>query len=235
MYIGLLEDDPHIAQDVRDLLEGAGHKVRDFDNGGEMISALSRDTLDLFVLDWWVPEKTGIQVLGHIRGTLGLTTPVLFLTSRSDEKDIVAALNAGADDYCTKPIQSQVLLARIAALLRRTYPDHDSKSHKEYLGYTFNPADQTVTFGSQVQTLTDKEFNLALYFFQNAERAISRKRLMLELWGEEGDALSRALDVHVSAVRKKLALSATSTVARLRPIYGFGYRLVSVQSGDDDE
>jgi len=235
MYIGLLEDDPHIAQDVCALLEGGGHKVGKFDNGGEMISALSRDTFDLFVLDWWVPEKTGFQVLAHIRATLGLKTPVLFLTSRSDEKDIVAALNAGADDYCTKPLQSQVLLARITALLRRTYPQPQSNSNKYVLGYTFNPADQTVTFGDKVQTLTDKEFNLALYFFENAERAISRKRLMLELWGQEGDALSRALDVHVSAVRRKLGLSATSTVARLRPIYGFGYRLVSFQTDQDGE
>ncbi len=228
MNIGLLEDDPAVSQHVRELLEHAGHNVRSFLAGGAIRRAMATDTFDLFVLDWWVPEENGMQVLHHIRDVQGLTAPVLFLASRSDAQGIVEALNAGADDYCVKPVQPQVLLARISALLRRTYREQDVNAPITYLGYRFNPAEHRVDFDNQTQTLTHKEFKLALYLFENAERAVSRKRLTLELWGAEGDALSRALDVHVSAIRKKLALSATSPNVRLQPVYGFGYRLVSI-------
>ena len=228
MNIGLLEDDPTVSQHVRELLEHAGHHVRCFTTGSAIRRAMATDTFDLFVLDWWVPEETGMQVLSHIRNVMVLPAPVLFLTARSDEEGIVQALNAGADDYCVKPVQPQVLLARISALLRRTYPEQDTNTPKSMLGYVFSSAEQRVDFDNQSQSLTHKEFKLALYLFENAERAISRKRLMLELWGSEGDALSRALDVHISAIRKKLALSATSPNVRLQPVYGFGYRLVSI-------
>jgi DNA-binding response OmpR family regulator len=235
MYIALLEDEPQIAQFVTQLLESAGHTVRIFTNGSDIINALARDTVDLFVLDWWVPERSGIHVLKHIRENLSLTTPVVFLTSRTEEKDIVTALNAGADDYCTKPIHAQVLLARITALLRRTYPEQTSQSGLDTLGYKFDASSQKVTFEDTTVELTDKEFLIATYFFKNAECAISRNRLMLELWGEENKSNSRTLDVHVSAVRRKLNLSANASVARLRPVYGFGYRLVSVSSEKDSD
>ena len=228
MHIGLLEDDPAVSQHVRDLLEHAGHNVQSFMTGSAIRRAMATDTFDLFVLDWWVPEENGMQVLQHIRGIQVLNSPVLFLASRSDEEGIVEAFNAGADDYCVKPVQAQVLLARISALLRRTYPEQDVNTPTSYLGYRFSPAEHRVDFDGQTQTLTHKEFKLALYLFENAERAVSRKRLTLELWGGEGDALSRTLDVHVSAIRKKLALSATSPRVRLQPVYGFGYRLVSI-------
>ena len=228
MHIGLLEDDPAVSQHVRDLLEHAGHNVQSFMTGSAIRRAMATDTFDLFVLDWWVPEENGMQVLQHIRGIQGLNSPVLFLASRSDEEGIVEAFNAGADDYCVKPVQAQVLLARISALLRRTYPEQDVNTPTSYLGYRFSPAEHRVDFDGQTQTLTHKEFKLALYLFENAERAVSRKRLTLELWGGEGDALSRTLDVHVSAIRKKLALSAISPRVRLQPVYGFGYRLVSI-------
>ena len=101
MYIGLLEDEPHLAQHVCEILEGAGHTVIVFNNGADMVRAIGRDTIDLFVLDWRVPRLSGLEVLKHIRDVRSLKEPVLFLTSRTDEQDITEALNAGADDYCT--------------------------------------------------------------------------------------------------------------------------------------
>jgi DNA-binding response OmpR family regulator len=235
MYIGLLEDEPHLSQHVCELLEGAGHTVSVFSNGEDMVRAIGRDTIDLFVLDWRVPRMTGIEVLKHIREVRALKEPVLFLTSRTDEQDITEALNAGADDYCTKPVRPKEFLARISALLRRTYPDRNNEdTTRTLLGYKFNKLDNSITFESQLIPLSEKEFKLALFLFENHERAVSRERLLQEIWGGAGDALSRSLDVHVSWLRKKLDLAANSKTLRLKPIYGFGYRLMAVIGSQDE-
>lgn len=236
MYIGLLEDEPHLAQYVKDVLEGAGYTVAVFGNGEDMVKAIGRDTIDLFVLDWRVPRMSGLEVLKHIREVKGIKEPVLFLTSRTDEQDITDALNAGADDYCIKPVRPQEFLARIRAVLRRTNPDHgNTDTARALLGYTFNKLDNSVHFNNQHVVLSEKEFKLALFLFENHERAVSRERLMQEIWGGQGDALSRSLDVHVSWLRKKLDLSASSQTLRLKPIYGFGYRLMAIQDGQEHE
>lgn len=235
MYIGLLEDEPHLAQHVCEILQTAGHTTTLFNNGADMVKAVGRDTIDLFILDWRVPRMSGLEVLKHIRNVRGLKEPVLFLTSRTDEQDIVEALNAGADDYCTKPVRPQELLARITALLRRTYPEHNNRdTTRTLLGYAFNKLDNSVGFENQQITLSEKEFKLALFLFDNHERAISRERLMQEVWGSEGDALSRSLDVHISWLRKKLNLAATAPYLRLKPIYGFGYRLMALNGTTND-
>jgi two-component system, OmpR family, response regulator RegX3 len=235
MYIALLEDEPQLAQHVCEILENAGHSTSTFTNGADLIKAIGRDTIDLFVLDWRVPRVSGIEVLKNIRNVRGLKEPVLFLTSKTDEQDIIEALNAGADDYCAKPVRPQEFLARVTALLRRTYPTHtNQEASRDLLSYKFNKLDNSVCFDEEKVNLSEKEFKLALFLFENHERAVSRERLMQEIWGGEGDALSRSLDVHVSWLRKKLHLSATSQKVRLKPIYGFGYRLMAVSNGGDE-
>jgi DNA-binding response OmpR family regulator len=233
MYIGLLEDEPHIADCVRELLEQAKHTVRVFDNGDELLRSLHNDAFDLLVLDWWVPGRTGLQVLTHLRNKLRMQTPALFLTARTDPRDIISALGAGADDYCTKPIHSDLFMARVGALLRRTASAAPAGEALEYLGYRFQQRDQSVHFSGQTHYLTDKEFRLALCLFENAEKAISRKRLMLVLWGQECDAHSRSLDVHICTLRKKLHLTGDAPTARLRSIYGYGYRLNPIGTDND--
>jgi DNA-binding response OmpR family regulator len=234
MYIGLLEDEPNLAQHVCELIEQAGHTTRHFSNGADMVKAIGRDTIDLFVLDWQVPLVSGFEVLKNIRQVRGLNVPVLFLTSRTLEQDMVEALNAGADDYCTKPIREQEFLARLGALLRRVYPDHDrQEGPKMVLGYVFTSSDNAVLFEGRRVILTEKEFKLALFLFENHERAVSRERLMQVAWGSSVDALSRSLDVHISWLRKKLDMTATSPHVRLKPIYGYGYRLMSVNGATD--
>lgn len=234
MYIGLLEDEAHLAQHVSDILEAAGHTVTVFPDGAAMVKAIGRDTFDMFVLDWRVPKMTGIEVLKHIREVKGMKEPVLFLTSRSDEQDITEALNAGADDYCTKPVRPGEFAARVKALLRRVYPAAEQESLvRTLLEYTFNKSNNQVTYQGQTIALSDKEFKLAIFLFENAERAVSRERIIQEIWGTATDDISRSLDVHISWLRKKLQLAASSQHLRLKPIYGFGYRLMSVQGAED--
>jgi two-component system response regulator RegX3 len=223
MYIGLLEDEPQLAQDLCEILEGAGHSVSVFNNREDMVKAIGRDTIDLLVLDWRVPRMSGLDVLKHIREVRGLKEPVVFLTNCNYQQDITEALNAGADDYCTKPVRPQEFLARISALLRRTYPDRNSEeTTRTLMDYKFNKVDNSVTFKNQQVVLFEKEFKLAFFLFENHERAVSRERLLQEICDGAGDALSRSLDVHVSWLRKKFNLAATSQTLRLKPIYGFG-------------
>ena len=227
MNIALLEDDHYLAEDVVQLLRKAGHEVTHYADGHLIIRGLARDTFDLFVLDWHVPGPSGMKVLHHIRKDLKLNTPVMFLTSKNAEFEIVAAFNAGADDYCSKPIKEKEFSARIAALQRRFTPVSREASSGELIpGYEFNRAEHTFFVNGKAADLTEKEFDLAMLFFKNPDRPLARNRIMLEVWGREEDALSRTLDVHVSWIRRKLAIGTDAVSAKLVVVHGFGYRLV---------
>ena len=232
MHIALLEDEPTLAQEVKSLLTGAGHTVVHFGDGHAIIQGLLKDTFDLFVLDWHVPGPNGMQVLMHLRQNMKLSSPVVFLTSNSAEEQIVQALDAGADDYCAKPLRSVEFLARIGALQRRLMPQTLTMPEGELFdGFVFQRIDRRVIVGGEPVNLTEKEFELSLLLFQNLERPISRHRIMQEVWGREEDALSRTLDVHISWIRRKLGIGAQGTRLRLNVVHGYGYRLVKVTEG----
>ena len=232
MHIALLEDEPTLAQEVQSLLTGAGHTVVHFADGHSIIQGLLKDTFDLFVLDWHVPGPNGMQVLAHLRQNMKLTSPVVFLTSNSAEEQIVQALDAGADDYCAKPLRSVEFMARIGALQRRLMPQTLTVPEGELFdGFVFQRIDRRVVVDGEPVNLTEKEFELSLLLFQNLERPISRHRIMQEVWGREEDALSRTLDVHISWIRRKLGIGAQGTRLRLNVVHGYGYRLVKVAEG----
>lgn len=232
MHIALLEDEPTLAQEVKSLLVGAGHTVVHFADGHSIVQGLPKDTFDLFVLDWHVPGPNGMQVLAHLRQNMKLTTPVVFLTSNTEEDQIVQALDAGADDYCGKPLRSVEFMARISALQRRFMPQAMVAPEGELFdGYVFQRIDRRVVIDGTTINLTEKEFELSLMLFQNLERPISRHRIMQEIWGREEDALSRTLDVHISWIRRKLGIGAQGTRLRLNVVHGYGYRLVKVTEG----
>ncbi|MFN5098152.1 response regulator transcription factor, partial [Limnohabitans sp.] len=155
--------------------------------------------------------------------------PVVFLTSHSAEEQIVQALTAGADDYCSKPLRAFEFLARLGALQRRlslTQPiDHDGELLP---GYVFDSINRTVTVRGQLVSLTEKEYLLSRLFFLNVERPIARNRLMKDIWGHEESTLSRTLDVHISWIRRKLDIGANSELVRLVVVHGFGYRLMKI-------
>ncbi len=229
MYIALLEDEPTLAQEVSKLLTDAGHTVTVFADGHSIQRALLKNTFDLFVLDWHVPGPNGFEVLQHIRQNAKLQAPVVFLTSNNAEDQIVAALNAGADDYCSKPLRPIEFTARIQAVQRRMLPQAPAEPDGElYEGFVFNRIDRTVSIDGVAVNLTEKEFELCHLLFANIERPLARNRIMQEVWGREEDALSRTLDVHVSWVRRKLGIGAQGTRLRLNVVHGYGYRLDKV-------
>lgn len=236
MRIALLEDDNDLAIEVRALLEGSGYDVALFGDGIQLIRALARDHFDLFVLDWYVPGMTGLDVLLYLRERLRLNSPVMFLTSNSGEEQVVAALSAGADDYCAKPLRTQEFLARVKSIQRRSGPGSTTAPLAEVEsipGYAFNAVQRTVEVDGQAVSLTEKEFELACLLFQNVGAPLSRSRIMSQVWGRDEDPNSRTLDVHISWLRRKLGLGADGRRMRLMVIHGYGYRLVKLDGSEE--
>lgn len=231
MHVAILEDDVEQAKEVSEMLTKAGHSVTCYIDGHQILRGLLKESFDLFVLDWHVPRPDGLEVLTHIRERAKLDAPVVFLTAIDQEQQVVAALNAGADDYCTKPIRRAEFMARIAAIQRRSTPIDKGDDSGEFLpGYSFERTHRTVKFDEKQVNLTEKEYDLARLLFSNVERPISRNRIMHEVWGREEDALSRTLDVHISWLRRKLELGANASRLRLVVVHGFGYRLIKMNS-----
>ena len=225
MYIGLLEDEPQLAHYVCEILESAGHTVSIFNNGADIVKAVGRDTIDLFVLDWRVPRMSGLEVLQHIRNVRGLTEPVLFLTSRTDEQDIAEALNAGADDYLPKPFEPRELLARIRAVLRRHAPGEAAETSHQTLKFGSLELDRdarTVSVRGQVCDLTAYQFDLLWVLAERAGRVLSRDQIMEAVRGKELEAFDRSIDVHMGRIRAAIEDDAKAP-KRILTVRGVGY------------
>lgn len=229
MHIALLEDEITLAHEVEALLIEAGHTVAHYVDGHQMMRGLLKDTFDMFVLDWHVPGPNGMEVLQHLRETLKFTTPIIFLTSNNAEEQIVQALDAGADDYCAKPVRKFEFMARLSALQRRLAPPAPMNQGGELLpGYVFDHIERIVRVDGEPVVLTEKEYELSRLMFENPDRPIARNRIMKDIWGREEDALSRTLDVHISWIRRKLNIGANADNVRLVVVHGFGYRLMKM-------
>jgi DNA-binding response OmpR family regulator len=224
--ISILEDDPDQLALLKRWVSEDGHDVHAYQSSREAMKHAGRESFDLFMLDWQVPEISGAEVLTWLRANVSRTVPVLFVTVRDSEQDIVYALEQGADDYMVKPVRRQELLARVHALLRRAYPSEEKKQ------LSFPPFDIDVQRGEVRKDgvrieLTPKEFELTVALFRNIGRLLSRGHLQETVWGRSGDLATRTVDTHVSQVRKKLDLRPESGY-RVVPIYNYGYRLEKI-------
>ncbi|MBP7651233.1 MAG: response regulator transcription factor [Phenylobacterium sp.] len=228
MNIAVLDDDQAHNDLLAVMLRQAGHRCTVYERPPALLADLRRQTFDLLIMDWNMPEMTGIDVLARLPELLSTTPPVLLVTSRSVESDVVEGLNAGADDYLVKPFEPSILLARVAALLRRAYPVAPPTSGETHEGWTFDPAAETASRDGKTEQLTSKEFQLALTLFRNMSRALSRDYLLERVWGHRADLETRTLDAHISRLRGKLALRPAGGF-RLVTVYGFGYRLERCQ------
>jgi DNA-binding response OmpR family regulator len=207
-------------------LEAAGHDVHVFANGRDFMRVAARESFDLFVLDSNLPDVSGPEVLRWLRSDRNDATPVVFVTARDAEEDIVAQLTAGADDYIIKPVRHAELLARIDAVLRRARPAQ-STDVLEVGPYRFDLAQKRVALDGEEILLTDKEFDLAVFLFRNLGRLLSRGHLLEAVWGRNPSVATRTVDTHVSRVRGKLQLRPERGF-RLVPTYNYGYRLECV-------
>jgi DNA-binding response OmpR family regulator len=220
MKIWLLEDDLAQAQLLLSWLQERTHAVQHFARAVDLQDQLRRDQPDLFVLDWELPDGNGIDVVRKIRDHLTRHVPVLFVTQRDNEADIVAALSSGADDYMVKQISRSEFLARVDALGRRL----GNKVLEFEIGpYRFLPSTHTVAMNGSPVSMTTKVFELAHYLFRNLGRLLSREELLREVWGVSG-VHTRTVDMHMSRIRKSLDIRPEGGF-RIRTIYRHGYRL----------
>lgn len=227
MRIAVLDDDSSQTDLVCQVLTAAGHLCHPFQSGKELLNQLRRESFDMLIIDWQVPDLSGEDVLRWAREKLTTNLPVLFMTSRSGEDDIVAGLAAGADDYMIKPIRRGELLARVQALLRRAYPTQNMVEQIQFNQYVFEPRTARLTDTGAPVDLTQKEFDLALLFFRNLGRPLSRAYILEAVWSRDVEIPSRTMDTHVSRVRSKLQLRPENGF-RLAPVYSYGYRLEQI-------
>jgi DNA-binding response OmpR family regulator len=221
--IAILEDDPDQLALLRRWISDDGHDVHGWLSGREAMKQAGRESFDLFMLDWQVPDVSGAEVLKWLRANVSKTVPVLFVTVRDSEQDIVFALENGADDYMVKPVRRQELIARVRALLRRAYPVEEQKQ-LSFPPFEIDIQRSEVRKNGAKIDLTPKEFELTVTLFRNMGRLLSRGHLQETVWGRSADLATRTVDTHVSQVRKKLDLKPESGY-RVVPVYNYGYRL----------
>ncbi len=198
-----------------------------FTLGKNLIRALAQDNFDLLILDWNLPDINGTDVLAWARANMSWHIPVIFITCRDTEQDVVHALECGADDYMTKPAKQFETLARVTALERRSQPHADKGYVLELPPYSFNTHTGTVSCHSELVQLTHKEFELALFFFRNIGRLLSRTNILESVWDKHADLQTRTIDMHVSRLRSKLKIQPENGW-RLASVYQHGYRLENV-------
>ncbi len=224
MRIALLEDDPDQALLYMEWLKAAGHTCEHFKSGKLFVRNIKRDSYDALVLDWMIPDMDGYEVLGWVRQNFDWPIPVVFVTAKDDEDDIVRALEQGADDYIVKPAKQRELVARISAVARRVAPVDEALSVIDFEPFHVDLANHEVRKAGQRIDVTQKEYELIVFLFRNMGRVLSRAHILESVWGRNPDINTRTVDTHVSRIRTKLAL-APDMGWKLSSIYQHGYRL----------
>jgi DNA-binding response OmpR family regulator len=225
MRIALLEDQQDQADLVGAWLKAAGHSCHGFLSGNDLVREVQRESFDLFLLDWEVPGMSGAEVLVWLRANLAEPAPVLFVTARQREEDIVHALSSGADDYMVKPLSKLELLARIDALARRLGPkQRQGEDVLEYGRLRVDCRRRQVKLDGREVTITQKDYELAVFLLRNVGRLLSRGHILESVWGQTAELNTRTVDTHVSRIRGKLKLTPENGW-RLSAVYQHGYRL----------
>ena len=223
-HIAVVEDDLAFASEMEEFLGAAGYTVSSYDSSQKFLAALRQSECDLLIVDWSIPDLSGIEVLEYIR-KFHPDMPAIMLTARAENIDIVRGLEAGADDYVAKPVDPAVLAQRIKSLLRRSKGEVKNVSENVILGrYLLRPSTSMIYLGDEEIVVPKREFDMAMLFFTNPNRLLSRQYLAATLWGKVVDYQSRTIDTHVARLRKNLKLDPTSGIS-LNALYGFGYTL----------
>lgn len=212
----IIEDDVNIAKMIKATLSIVNYNGFCCYNGKDGVEKAMKNEYNLILLDVMLPEMNGFEVMENIRSC---GTPVIFLTAVQDVADKVKGLRLGAEDYIVKPFEALELLARIDVVLRRS---HKTQNKLNYYDISVDIEKHVITKAGKPIQFTPKEFDVFVYFLQHQDIAISRERLLSNIWGYEFEGESRTVDIHVQQVRRKIGLQ-----NKLITIPKLGYRLES--------
>jgi len=230
LRVAILEDDPDQAEIVSHWLKDAGYTVSCNGDAASFLRAVRRDSFDMYVLDWVLPDLSGIEVLKKLRNEMADYTPVIIATVKDEEQSVVRGLESGADDYLVKPIRRAELVARVSAIFRRAAGGKTEEDAVDASPYTLDAATKTASLDGENIALTNREFALAVFLFRNPGKMLSRNHILEAIWGIENPAVStRTVDTHISRLRRKLKLGAANGW-ELSSVYQHGYRIEKVDA-----
>lgn len=219
----IIEDDPHTTELVRLYLANDGHNVLWAATGPEGLARARESRPDLVVLDLMLPGLDGLEICRELRAESDV--PIVMLTARVEEDDLLAGLGNGADDYVTKPFRPRELAARVKAVLRRTgRDDAEAGGELAYGPIRINPRMQTAYVEDKQLSLTPTEYRLLLLFLREPGRVFSREQIIDRALGQDFDGYDRTVDTHIYSLRRKLE-APLNGLRYIHTIYGMGYRL----------
>ncbi len=233
MRVAILEDDPDQAEIAGLWLQDAGCNIRSYADAESFLRAARRESFDLYLMDWELPDLSGVDALERLRSEYADDTPAIIATVRDAESDVVRALEAGADDYVVKPLRRNELTARANAILRRVAGKAIQQQIIDAPPYEIDISARQIRLRGEEIALTNRELALAILLFHNAGKVISRGHILEEIWGIENPGVTtRTVDTHVSRIRRKLALGEDNGWV-LSAIYQHGYRMEKSEAGGD--
>ena len=219
----IVDDDPELLAFLVEELQRQGHHCTGCDNGQDALVKLRLEAFDLAVLDWTLPDFSGLELCRRLRSS-GDTTPVLMLTARDDVDERVQALDAGVDDYLTKPFNLKELHARVRARLRRGGYEQDARRENETLqlgDLSVNPVERLVQRGDRAIALSQREFELLLFLVKHTGDVQSRQTILDAVWGAPFVGDPNTLDVYMGYLRKKVEVNGEAQL--LHTVRGVGF------------
>ena len=222
-YVLIVEDEAPLVTLLRYNLEKQGFRVEDAGDGGEALTKITEAPPDLLLLDWMLPTMSGIELCRQLpRRPTTRQLPIIMLTARSEDQDAVRGLDTGADDYITKPFNTEALIARIRALLRRagTVPQ---KLKLDFHDISLDPASHRVLRNGRALHLGPTEFRLLEFFLRHPKRVLSREDVLNGVWGRDIHVEPRTVDVHIRRLRK--AINGPGEIDIVRTVRAAGYAL----------
>ena len=223
----LVEDDDNFGTVLRDYLQLNGYKVVLTRNGLEGFEKFKKNEFDICILDVMMPYKDGFTLAKEIRSK-DKTTPIVFLTAKSMKEDVLKGYKIGADDYLTKPFDSEILLKKLEVLIQRTQKNIKKSKPKSRIligDFIFNPRLRTLIYKKDAPTnLSPKENQLLLMLVENQNDLLSRNIALKEIWSDDNYFTSRSMDVYIAKLRKYLRQDASVEIVN---IHGEGFRLIT--------
>jgi two-component system response regulator RegX3 len=224
----LVEDEASLSEPLAFLLQKEGYSVSIAEDGRRAVELFTQGEFNLVLLDLMLPELSGVEVCRAIRGSSQV--PIIMLTAKDSEVDIVVGLELGADDYVTKPYSSRELLARIKAVLRRQAPSEAGDDSLLKSGHLMLDSDRhTLTVNGNMTAMPLKEFELLEYLMRNAGRVLTRGQIIDRIWGSDYFGDTKTLDVHIKRIRSRIEVDPANPELILT-VRGLGYRFEDASS-----